>query len=72
MPPIGPIRRSTLIRYLHRLGWTGPYPGRKHALMQRGTAAVHIPNQPEGDISRALLLRILAEAGIDRAIWEAL
>jgi len=40
--------------------------------MQRGTLVVRIPNPHQGDISQALLLRILKQAGISREEWEAL
>ena len=72
MPPIGPISRRNLIKYLRRLGWTGPYPAGPHNVMQKGTQRLSIPNPHQGDISRQLLLTILAQAGIDRATWEAL
>lgn len=40
--------------------------------MQRGTLVIRIPNPHQGDISRALLLRILKQAEISREEWEAL
>lgn len=72
MPPIGPIRRSDLVRYLRMLGFDGPYPGRRHEFMIKGTLRVAIPNPHRGDIGRGLLLEILRQAGIDRESWEEL
>ena len=72
MPPIGPIARRDLIRYLRALGFQGPYARAKHAYMDNGTVILTIPNPHHGDISRDLLVRLLREAGIDRATWEAL
>ena len=37
MPPIGPIKRTDLIRYLRMLGFEGPYAGGKHQYMIKGT-----------------------------------
>ncbi len=72
MPPYGPIAHRDLVRALQRLGWTGPHPGGKHLFMYNGIQRLTIPNPHRGDISLKLLSRILAEAGIDRATWEAL
>jgi len=72
MPPIGPISQRNLIRYMRRLGWSGPDAGGRHLVMIKGTKRQPIPNPHSGDISREFLLRILAEAGIDRESWEAL
>jgi len=72
MPPIGPISRRQLIRYLHQLGFQGPNTRAKHSYMDNGVVMVTIPNPHEGDIDRDLLLRILRQAGIARAAWERL
>jgi predicted RNA binding protein YcfA (HicA-like mRNA interferase family) len=72
MPPIGPIKRLDLIRYLRQLGFSGPRSGGRHSFMQRGRQKVPIPNQHQGDISRPLLLEILRQAGISREEWEQL
>ena len=70
MPPIGPIKRADLIRYLRQSGLTGPRIGTNHEYMQRGQLKVPIPNPHRGDSSVALLLRILRRAGISREEWE--
>jgi hypothetical protein len=72
MPPIGPIKRLDLIRYLRQLGFSGPRPGSRHSFMQRGRQKVPIPNPHQSDISRVLLLEILRLAGISRDDWEQL
>ena len=72
MPKLGLISRRNLIRYLRQLGFEGPYPGGKHHYMIRETTRLAIPNPHRGDIDRGLLLRILQQADISRAIWESL
>ena len=78
MPPFGPIKRRDLIKHLRRLGFEGPHAGARHEFMQRPAEAgkppvrVTLPNPHQGDISRGLLSRILRDAGISRAEWEAL
>lgn len=72
MPKFGPISRRNLIRYLRQLGFEGPYPGGKHHYMIRETTRLAIPNPHRGDIDRGLLLMILQQADISRAIWESL
>jgi predicted RNA binding protein YcfA (HicA-like mRNA interferase family) len=72
MPKVGPIKRLDLIRRLRQLGFDGPRPGGRHETMYRSVIQVPIPNPHAGDISQALLLRILKQAGISREEWEAL
>jgi hypothetical protein len=72
MPPLGPIRRHDLIRYLRQLGFDGPYPGAKHEFMRRGSITLRLPNPHRSDISVALLSRLLREAEIEREEWERL
>ncbi len=72
MPRIGPIKSHELIRYPRELGFQGPYPGRKHQIMQRGLVTLRIPNPHEGDIPPRLLSSLLREAGINKKEWEAL
>ena len=72
MAKLRPIKRKDLISALHRLDFTGPYAGGKHEYMQRGRLKVHIPNPHQGDISVALLKRILEEADISLPEWEQL
>ncbi|HZS01816.1 MAG TPA: type II toxin-antitoxin system HicA family toxin [Chloroflexota bacterium] len=72
MPRLGPIKRDELIACLRRLGFDGPFPGSKHALMVKGQRRVRIPNPHRADISRDLVARILRQAGIDRDEWERL
>jgi hypothetical protein len=72
MPPFGPIKRSDLIFYLRRAGFTGPHPGGDHEYMRKGSLKVYLPNPHRGDASKALLGRILRKAGISREDWEKL
>lgn len=72
MPEIGPVSRRSLIRYLRRLGFTGPRPGSKHQIMDRGNISVRIPNPHRGDISPDLLADIIRQAGIPKEEWRKL
>jgi len=54
------------------LGWSGPFPGKRHAAMRRGEHTVPIPNAHGGDIDWSLGKRILIQAEIDPDEWEAL
>jgi len=65
-----PISRRELIKRLASLGFTGPYPGKKHLHMVKDGVFVMIPNPHHGEeISVKLLLIILKEAGISRDDW---
>ena len=70
MPLFGPIKRKDLIRALRSLGFEGPYSGGRHQYMVKGELKLYIPNPHGGEISRALLGRILKQGGITRARWE--
>ena len=72
MPRLGPIRRVDLIHYLRRLGFDGPYAGGKHQFMIRDNTTITIPNPHSGGIGKDFLVRILRQAGIDRAEWDKL
>lgn len=72
MPSIGPIKRNDLIYFLRRFGYDGPFAGTKHSIMAKGNQRLHIPNPHHGDITTGLLVRILKQAGISKAQWEAL
>jgi predicted RNA binding protein YcfA (HicA-like mRNA interferase family) len=64
--------RRELIRKFQALGYHGPYSGGKHPFMTNGKHKQRIPNKHAGDIGRALLERILAQAGISHEVWNAL
>lgn len=72
MPHLGPIKRKDLISYLRRLGFEGPFAGRKHQFMVKGRTVVRIPNPHESDIGVGLLSRILEQAHVSRSEWEVL
>ncbi len=71
MPAWGPASRTTLIRALRALGFEGPYPGSRHAVMARAGQRVILPNPHQGDISVGLLTRILRQANVSREEWES-
>jgi predicted RNA binding protein YcfA (HicA-like mRNA interferase family) len=71
VPPFGPVSRRVLIRTLQNLGFEGPYSGGKHQFMIRRESTTRVPNPHTGDIGRELLARILRQAGVSRAEWEA-
>jgi predicted RNA binding protein YcfA (HicA-like mRNA interferase family) len=72
MPPLGPIKRKDLLRYLIKLGFEGPYAGGKHQFVVKGDLSLRVPNPHQADIGKELLVRILRQAGISRADWEKL
>lgn len=72
MPVFGPIKRRQLISCLSRLGFEGPYTGGKHQMMVKGDITLRLPNPHQSDIGTELLARILRQAKIDHATWEAL
>ena len=72
MPPLRPIKRKELIRYLKRLEFEGPYSGGKHQFMIRGEITISIPNPHQTKIGRNYLARILRQAGISKEEWEKL
>jgi hypothetical protein len=55
--------REELIRKFRRLGWTGPFPGSRHAVMRRNKWTVRIPNPHRSDVSIGLLRTILRASG---------
>jgi predicted RNA binding protein YcfA (HicA-like mRNA interferase family) len=72
MPHYGPIKRRDLIYFLRKVGFEGPYSGGNHQFMVKESRVLRIPNPHQSDISESLLVRILKQAGIDRADWEKL
>lgn len=70
MPPIKPIKRRELIRYLQKFGFTGPFSGGRHQFMQKDNLTLTIPNPHDIDIDKSFLLKILKQAGISREMWE--
>lgn len=72
MPTFGPIKRRELIAYLRQLGFIGPSAGGKHEHMKKEGITLTLPNPHQGDISPALLAKILRQADITRDEWESL
>ena len=58
--------------FLRQAGFDGPYSGGKHSFMSKGNLALTLPNPHHGAISRALLARILRQAGLSREQWARL
>jgi hypothetical protein len=65
-----PVSHKELVRRLKLLGFDGPFPGGKHLFMIRGSLRLIIPNPHRGDISGALLTRILKQGLITMNEWE--
>jgi predicted RNA binding protein YcfA (HicA-like mRNA interferase family) len=72
MPKIGPIKRNGLIKYLRKLGFSGPYSGSKHQFMENGDLTLRLPNPHRSDIGIDLLTRILKQADIKKSDWVKL
>lgn len=72
MPPVGPVKRKDLIRYLLQLGFDGPYSGGNHQFMIKEEITVRLPNPHGGDVGREFLRRILRQAQVSREEWERL
>jgi predicted RNA binding protein YcfA (HicA-like mRNA interferase family) len=58
------VPRRELIRKLRRLGFEGPFSGKKHEYMRKGNIRIIIPNPHGQDIDPGLIRRILKHAGI--------
>ncbi len=67
-----PISRRELIRRFRALGRIGPFPGGKHAVMEKSNRTTRIPNSHRGDIDWSLAKRILRQAEINPDEWEKL
>ncbi|MFA0751336.1 MAG: hypothetical protein SLRJCFUN_001739 [Candidatus Fervidibacter sp.] len=64
-----PVSRRELIRKLRRLGFEGPFSGKKHEYMRKGNIRIIIPNPHGRDIGTVLLRQILKQAGISIEEW---
>ncbi|MGB3920582.1 type II toxin-antitoxin system HicA family toxin [Methanothrix sp.] len=70
MSRLAPVSRVEMIRRLKKLGFEGPFPGKRHQHLIRGTTLVIIPNLHHGqDISADLIVEILRKAKISRDEW---
>ncbi|MDH5717422.1 MAG: type II toxin-antitoxin system HicA family toxin [Spirochaetia bacterium] len=72
MPPLKPIKRKELIRYLRKIGFKGPYSGGRHQFMQKEKLTLTLPNPHKSDIGPEFLSKILKQANITRDEWEKL
>lgn len=66
-----PVTRLVLIRRLRRLRFEGPFSGSKHQFMVSDGRRLILPNPHVKDIGPGLLARILREARVSEAEWEA-
>ena len=65
-----PVSWHELARRLRKLGWEGPYPGKKHPYMFKDGVFLLIPNPHQcDDVSGDLIRKILNRAGISREEW---
>jgi hypothetical protein len=65
-----PVSRKNLIRGFREFGFAGPYSGKKHQFMTKGSLDIRIPNPHQGDIGPDLLKRILEQAEISKDEWN--
>lgn len=61
-----------MIRRFRALGWSGPFPGKRHSVMIRGTKSVQISNPHGSDIDWSLTKQVLLQARIDQSEWDDL
>lgn len=67
---LGPVSWHDLTHRLRKLGWEGPYPGKKHPYMFKNGVFLLIPNPHQGDdIGVDLIKKILKRSGISREEW---
>ncbi len=71
MSRLAPVSRREFVRRLRALGFAGPYVGGRHEFMLKEERRLILPNPHRGDISVALLLRLLEQAGVTRDEWES-
>ena len=64
------LSRKELIRKFKVLGYSGPFSGRKHQFMIKGSQKIRIPNPHSADIGVSLIKEILRQTGIDPKDWE--
>ncbi|MBI2858331.1 MAG: type II toxin-antitoxin system HicA family toxin [Chloroflexi bacterium] len=69
MAELSPVSWANLVKRLRELGFDGPFRGGKHPYMVKGNLVLRVPNPHGRDISNALLLRILKQAGVSRREW---
>ena len=67
---VATLSRKELIRKFRALGYSGPFSGRKHEFMVKGTQKIRIPNPHMSDIGVSLVKEILRQAGISSQDWD--
>ena len=64
-------KHAVIVSKFKALNWEGPYGGRDHPYMQKGSRIQRIPNpHGSGDVHVSLLKRILRQAGISDEDWN--
>ncbi|MBI4120127.1 MAG: type II toxin-antitoxin system HicA family toxin [Parcubacteria group bacterium] len=64
------ISWKKLVQKFQKLGFRGPYPGGRHLYVVKDTLKVRIPNPHRSDISKALVFKIVKQAGISSDEWD--
>ena len=59
MSRLVPVSRGEMVRRLKKLGFEGPFQGKRHQHLIRGTTLVIIPNPHHGQDSRTQLIELL-------------
>ena len=76
MPTWSPCKRRDFIVKLRRLGFIGPFPGKRHEFMTIGGRRQTIPNNEEYSTPQVRMLVRQIELRVGRSIsleeWEAL
>ena len=67
---VSTLSRKELIRKFRTIGYAGPFSGRKHQFMVKGSQKIRIPNPHISDIGAILVKEILRQAGISTADWD--
>jgi predicted RNA binding protein YcfA (HicA-like mRNA interferase family) len=67
---VATLSRKDLIRKFRAFGYSGPFSGRKHQFMIKGSQKIRIPNPHISDISVGLVKEILRQAGISFQDWD--
>lgn len=66
MPKLSPISRRRLIQKLRKLGFQGPYSGRRHQYMVKNSQIIFIPNPHKKDIGVPILKQIIKQLKVKR------
>ncbi|HVP04211.1 MAG TPA: type II toxin-antitoxin system HicA family toxin [Dehalococcoidia bacterium] len=65
-----PLSQREIIRRFRALGFEGPRQEGRHPYMTRGRLKIHIAGRHGSDITVALQMKFLRQAGISKEEWE--